>query len=267
MSASLPRRLIWIAALLTLLIGALPVRADDAPREATRRRLRVPVLMYHYLSVPPPGADKYRLDLSVTPTQFAAQLGWLRANGYTTLTLDALYDALTAGAPLPPRPVVITFDDGYADAYQHAFPLLQQHGMVATFFVVSEWIDARHPGYLTWEQARTMSAAGMAIESHSRSHPDLTDGCDADCLVWQIRGSIETIAAEIGIRPRFFCYPAGRQNATVRAALAQEGIVAAVTTQPGALHTSDRLLELPRVRIRGTTTLSEFAWLVAAWRG
>jgi len=234
--------------------------------DATRRRIRVPVLMYHYISTPPPGADKYRLDLSVTPRQFAAQLAWLRANGYTPVTLGDLYDALTSGAPLPPRPVILTFDDGYTDAYAHAFRLLRQSGMVGTFFVVTEWLDNGQAGYLTWDQAREMAAAGMAIESHSRSHPDLTNDCDYDCRVYQVLGSVETIAAEIGVRPRFFCYPGGRYDAGLFAVLEAAGIVAAVTTHGGTLHVSERLLELPRVRVRGTTTLREFAWMVSEWR-
>ncbi|MBP8972346.1 MAG: polysaccharide deacetylase family protein [Anaerolineae bacterium] len=251
--------------LLADLPWAAPARAGES-LDATRRRIRVPVLMYHYISTPPPGADKYRLDLSVTPAQFAAQLAWLRANGYTTVTLGNLYDALTAGAPLPPRPVILTFDDGYADAYAQAFPLLREAGMVGTFFVVTEWLDNGQAGYLTWGQAREMAAAGMAIESHSRSHPDLTNDCDYDCRVYQVLGSVETIAAEIGVRPRFFCYPGGRYDAGLFAVLEAAGIVAAVTTHGGTLHVSERLLELPRVRVRGTTTLREFAWMVSEWR-
>ena len=202
----------------------------------------------------------------MTPGQFAAQLAWLRANGYTTVTLGALADALASGAPLPPRPVILTFDDGYADAYAHAFRLLRESGMVGTFFVVTEWLDNRQAGYLTWDQAREMAAAGMAIESHSRSHPDLTNDCDYDCRVYQVLGSVETIAAEIGVRPRFFCYPGGRYDAGLFAVLRAAGIVAAVTTHGGTLHVSERPLELPRVRVRGTTMLRDFAWMVGEWR-
>ncbi len=257
--------LLLVGWLLATLPWSSTARAGES-LDATRRRIRVPVLMYHYVSTPPPGADKYRLDLLVTPAQFAAQLAWLRANGYTTVTLGDLYDALTSGAPLPPRPVILTFDDGYADAYAHAFRLLREFGMVGTFFVVTEWLDNGQAGYLTWDQAREMAAAGMAIESHSRSHPDLTDDCDYDCRVYQVLGSVETIAAEIGVRPRFFCYPGGRYDAGMFAVLRAAGIVVAVTTHGGTLHVSERPLELPRVRVRGTTTLREFAWMVGEWR-
>ncbi len=259
----------WLLVAAGLLSGLSPwasARTSDQPPDETRRRIRVPILMYHYISVPPPDADIYRLDLSVAPERFAEQLFWLRENGYTAITLDALYEALARGAPLPPQPVILTFDDGYADAYDHAFRLLQEFGMSGTFFVVTDWLDGARTGYLTWAQAREMAAEGMAIESHSRTHPDLTNGCDAECLAHQIAGSLEAIEAATGKRPRFFCYPGGRYDDAVLDVLESAGVLAAVTTQAGTRHTSDALLELRRVRVRGTTALSEFAWLVAAWR-
>lgn len=256
-----PARLVLLALALILLASAPVAGADDG----TRRRVRVPILMYHYVSTPPEDADHYRKDLSVTPDQFAAQLAWLRDNGYTAVTLDAVFAALERGSPLPPRPVVLTFDDGYADAYANAFRLLKQFGMAGTFFVVTEWIDRGTPGYLTWAQIREMAAGGMSIQSHSRTHPDLTDGCDHDCLVYQILGSVQTIEAETGVRPRFFCYPSGRYNAAVQTVLAQVGIVGAVTTEGGTRHVNDDPLALARVRVRHTTTLEDFAWLVSTW--
>jgi peptidoglycan/xylan/chitin deacetylase (PgdA/CDA1 family) len=257
------RRLFPLLILLLIVTGSL--HADVPRRDETRRRIRVPILMYHYVSVPPPDADVYRLDLSVTPQQFVEHVAWLADNGFTSISLDDLYDALTAGAPLPPKPVILTFDDGYADAYTNAFPVLRQYGMTGTFFVVTEWIDTHQPGYLTWDEARTMAAAGMSIQSHTRSHQYLTDGCDYDCRVYQILGSVETIQAEIGVRPRFFCYPGGRYDAAVLPILHQVGIVAAVTTEAGTLHVSDRPLELKRARMRGTTTVYDLAWMVNDW--
>ncbi len=111
--------------MILLLIAAGSLYADDTSRDETRRRIRVPILMYHYVSVPPPDADIYRLDLSVTPQQFAQHIAWLAQNGFTSISLDDLYRALTDGYPLPPKPVILTFDDGYADAYTNAFPVLQ----------------------------------------------------------------------------------------------------------------------------------------------
>jgi peptidoglycan/xylan/chitin deacetylase (PgdA/CDA1 family) len=256
------RRALLFFLLIVWLVGGV----SDTQADSTRRRIRVPILMYHYVSVPPEDADVYRLDLSVTPDQFAAQLVWLRDQGFNTITLDDLYLALAEGKPLPPHPVVLTFDDGYTDAYTQAFRLLKTFDMVGTFFVVTDWVDQSRAGYLTWNQVREMAAAGMSIQSHSRTHPDLSQGCDYDCLVYQILGSVQTIEAQTGTRPRFFCYPSGRYNDDVKTVLAQVGIVAAVTTQPGTLHTSDRLFDLKRVRVRGSTTLDDFAWMLSEWR-
>ncbi|MBN1200364.1 MAG: polysaccharide deacetylase family protein [Anaerolineae bacterium] len=260
-----PRRLAQLGWAALLIAWAL-VAAWDAQADSTRRRIRVPILMYHYISVPPPDADRYRLDLSVTPEHFAEQLAWLRDHDFTAITLDDLYAALTEGERLPDRPIILTFDDGYADAYEQAFPLLDQYEMVGTFFVVTDWLDEERAGYLTWEQAREMAEAGMSIQDHSRTHADLANNCDHDCLVYQILGSAQTIEVEIGQRPRFFCYPSGRYNDMAQDVLAQVGMLAAVTTEGGTLHVSDRPLELRRVRIRGTTRITEFAWLVSDWR-
>jgi peptidoglycan/xylan/chitin deacetylase (PgdA/CDA1 family) len=248
-----------------LLAGIGPVRAGPL-HDDTLRRMRVPILMYHYISVPPPDADQYRLDLSVTPDQFAAQLAWLRDSGFTAVSLDTLYFALAEGARLAPRPVVLTFDDGYADAYTNAFPLLRQFGMIGTFFVVTDWLDTAQPGYLTWPQAREMARAGMSIQSHTRSHKDLTSGCDYDCLVYQILGSVQTIQAEIGTRPRFFCYPGGQYDRAAIQVLSQVGIVAAVTTDAGTFQVSSRLYELKRARMRGSTRVDDLAWMMLDWQ-
>jgi len=113
--------------------------------DGAQRQIRVPVLMYHYLSVPPANADIYRKDLSVAPELFAQHLDRIRAEGYTTITPYDFIAALQTGTPLPEKPVLITFDDGYRDNYENAFPLLRERGMVATFFVVTDFFDEERP--------------------------------------------------------------------------------------------------------------------------
>ena len=179
---------------------------DGVPRSA-----HVPILMYHYLSTPPVDANIYRQDLSVSPELFAAHLDRMLTEGYQTITLYDLFAHLAQGAPLPAKPVVLTFDDGYRDNYENAFPLLKERGMTATFFVVSDFIDEQRPEYLTWEMVREMHANGMSIESHGRNHVSLK-GKDQDYLVWQALGSLETIQHELGVRPRFVSYPAGEYD-------------------------------------------------------
>jgi peptidoglycan/xylan/chitin deacetylase (PgdA/CDA1 family) len=144
---------------------------------------------------------------------------------------------LTQGAPLPDKPVIITFDDGYRDNFTSAFPLFQERGMTATFFVVTDFIDEQRPEYLTWDMARAMLAGGMSIESHGRNHVSL-EGKDDDYLVWQALGSLETIEYELGVRPRFVSYPAGDYDQNTIDVFRSANYWAGVTTEQGATHTA-----------------------------
>ena len=224
---------------------------------------RVPILMYHYISAPPPGADRYRIDLSVTPQDFERQLQHLASNGYTTISLYELYAHLTLGRSLPPRPVVLTFDDGYRDHYEHAFPLLKKYGMRGTFFITTDFINFGNPNHLTWEMVKEMSAAGMDIESHARTHRDLRNR-DFQFLVWEILGPIEQIAAHTGKRPRFFCYPSGRYDQAVIRMLRSVETWGAVTTEHGATHTLANAMTWRRLRVHGRATLDQFARMLAS---
>ena len=129
--------------------------------------------MYHYISVPPTGADAIRLDLSVTPQRFESHLKHLRDVGYHVITLDDMLYYLTQGRPLPEKPVILTFDDGYEDNYRDAFPLLEKYGAVGHFFLITDFINQERPGYMTWSQIEEMAAAGQRFGSHSRNHADL----------------------------------------------------------------------------------------------
>jgi len=217
--------------------------------------------MYHYISTPPQGADKYRRDLSVTPEQFERQLKYLSDRGFTSVSLFDLYAHLNNGAPLPAKPVVLTFDDGYRDAHEQAFPLLLKYGFSGTFFIISDLIHINHPAYLTWDMVKEMAAAGMSVESHSRSHPDMRDR-SYEYLVWQILGPIEGIQAYTGRRPHFFCYPSGKHDRDAVAVLKSADTWAAVTTEAGRKQTLADSMTWPRVRIHGGTTIAEFAKLV-----
>ncbi|MCB8920904.1 MAG: polysaccharide deacetylase family protein [Ardenticatenaceae bacterium] len=223
--------------------------------------LQVPILMYHYISVPPEDADIYRTDLSVTPDDFRAQMAYLAENGYTTIDFYDLSRAIAAKIELPPKPVIITLDDGYRDNYENAFPILQEYGHTATFFIVSEFIDSGNENYLTWEMVEEMAAAGMRFESHSRSHPDLR-GQPRDYLIWQILGSQETIAYHIGYTPRYFSYPAGQYDDDTIDVLQALDFWGAVTTAGGKWQGFDDRYMWTRLRVRNTTPLPEFIDLV-----
>jgi peptidoglycan/xylan/chitin deacetylase (PgdA/CDA1 family) len=225
----------------------------DLPDEA-----RVPILMYHYVSEVPPGADVYRRDLTVPPENFRAHLQYLTDAGYTAVTLADLYLHLTQGYPLPERPVALTFDDGYRDAYEVVFPILLEFNFTATFFVLSTPAHYESEAYLTWAQMKEMAAAGMEIQGHGRDHADLR-GRSYDFLVYQILGIQEAITYHIGRPARFFCYPSGQYDDDVIAVLKSAGFWGAVTTEWGQVHTRDALFVMPRIRVRGSTTLAMLA--------
>lgn len=229
--------------------------------DGTLRRIHVPVLMYHYVGDTPAGADIYRQDLTISTEAFREQLAYLKNQGYETVNLDDLHDALMAGERLPAKPVVLTFDDGYSDHHVNAWPILTDLDYEATFFVITDRADESHPAYLNWDQIMEMADSGMRMQSHTKSHPDLRNR-DYDFLVFQLLGSLESLEVFTGQPVTSFSYPAGQYDDMTLTVLKQMPIQIAVTTQHGAYHTSDGLLEIKRLRIRSTTTVESLAALI-----
>ncbi len=222
------------------------------------QELRVPILMYHYVSALPADADRYRIGLTVPPETFEAQLQYLQEHGYHTVSLFDLYDALTTGRPLPENPIVLTFDDGYEDAYTVALPLLQQYGFTATFFVLATPPHFEAPGYMTWAQIKALADAGMSVQGHGRDHYDLRKRSN-DFLVYQILGIQEAVEAHTGQPVRFFCYPSGKYDEAVLAVVSSAGYFGGVTTEWGVTERLDNRLTWPRLRVQGTWSLEKFA--------
>ncbi|MEO1666316.1 MAG: polysaccharide deacetylase family protein [Chloroflexota bacterium] len=229
--------------------------------DGTLRRIRVPVLMYHYVSELPPDADEFRVNLTVTPDIFRSHLEFFRENDYTPISLKELDDALRHGTELPEKPVVLTFDDGHLDHYTNAFPLLQEFGYTGTFFVITSLLDNDHPDYINWEQAKEMADAGMGIEPHTKNHINLTER-NRDTLVYEILGSIESVEAHLGQRPQMFSYPAGRYDDATLAVVAEADIARAVTTEPGSLHTTSNTLLLSRLRVTGNMSPAGLVYII-----
>ncbi len=206
--------------------------------------------MYHYISTPPEDADAIRLDLSVPAETLEEHLRYLGEEGYTSVTLRDLSLALQIGYPLPAKPIILTFDDGYRDAYTNAFPLLRRYGFVGTFFLITGFVDDQRREYLTWQQVSEMDAAGMDMQAHGHTHPDLRSRT-VDYLVWQVLGAKQAIEARTGKPVRFFCYPSGKHDQLVIYVLRSAHYWGAVTVDPGVEHRSDRMFELGRVRVHG----------------
>ena len=241
--------------------ASTPADRTEPAWDGTYRRARVPILMYHYVGDLPDDADPTRTDLTISPETFRAHMEYLLYAGYTPISLYALDDALLTGRDLPPEPVVLTFDDGYRDHYENVFPLLRQYGFTATFFIITGTADANDPNHLSWDQIREMAGAGMDMESHTKTHADLR-GRDYEFLVYQLLGSIESLGAHTGRIPHFFSYPVGHYDDATLALLDTLPVWRAVTTQRGALHTSDNRLELPRVRIHNGTGVAGLAQIL-----
>lgn len=246
--------------------------------DGVQRQVRVPILMYHYLSSPPSDADRYRRDLSVSPEQFEQHLAYLKEQGYQTITLEDLTSYLAQGRPFPVagKPILITFDDGYVDNYQNAFPLLEEYDFTGVFFIITELAERATTGmiapdglryadaYMTWDQLRAMTAAGMAVECHARVHEDLTEN-DDERLIWQVLGCREMIESNLNRRPRYVAYPSGIYDERVAATFASDGYWGGITTQQGVEQDSSHPFELKRLRVRSTTTLEQLAELLA-WK-
>ena len=240
-------------------IGSSTFASDgDKPAQATLRRLRVPILMYHYISQLPPNADDIRRGLTVTPEIFKSHMQYLHDQGYTTVSLYDLNDALTKGTPLPPKPIILTFDDGYHDAYTNAFPVLKQFGFIGTFFIITSRPDANDPAYMTWPQIVEMSNAGMSMEPHTKDHLDLRER-DHDFLVYQMQGSIESLAAYTGRTPHMFSYPVGHYDTATLGVAKELGVWIGVTTVNGDTETTSGRLHLPRLRVGGNMSVEALA--------
>lgn len=212
-------------------------------RGARARRVAVPILMWHLVATPPPGAAYP--ELWVPPGQFRAQVRALRSAGFTAVTMEEVWRAWHGTGRLPARPVVLSFDDGDLSHLTRAAPVLAAVGWPG---VLNLAVNHLGPNGLPRWAARRLIDAGWEIGSHTVDHTDLTTLDDA-ALADQLTRSRALIRARLGVVARFFCYPAGRQDDRVRAAVARAGYVAATTTQPGIAAPTDDPLLLPRIRV------------------
>lgn len=218
-------------------------------------QVRVPILEYHYIRVVSDPRDRLGFNLSVTPADFQAQMDWLQANGYHPVDLNDLRAYFKEQKPLPARPVVLTFDDGYTDFYTTAFPVLQSHGFKGVAYIVPGFLD--HPRYMTSAQVVEIDRAGIEVAAHTMTHADLTKA-SAAVLVSEIQGSKNALERMVGHPVLDFCYPSGMFNATVIAALQQFGFESATTEMPGTDHTWASRLTWTRVRVNGGERLDQF---------
>jgi peptidoglycan/xylan/chitin deacetylase (PgdA/CDA1 family) len=226
----------------------------------------VPILMYHEIATRHDTGSR----LAVSPDSFAAQLAHLDEAGFTTLTVSGLAAAL-AGEParLPERPVLITFDDGFADFHREALPVLAKYGFTATVFVTTGWIaDAGpraagpSPGrMLSWSQIREAAAAGVEIGAHSHQHPQL-DQIRAERLRDELTTSKMLLEDGLGMAVPGLAYPFGYSNARVRQVARETGYAHACAVGNAGLGLGWNPFALPRLTVRQSTRLATFAQIV-----
>ena len=240
---------------------ALPDLPSILPTPEISQTIRVPILMYHYVSTPPEDADKYRVNLSVEPDNFRQQMAYLHDNGVEVIDLYELTEYLVKSETPPDNAVILTFDDGYVDNYQFAYPILEEFGYKGTFFIVTEFVDRGFPQYMSWEMIEEMAAAGHRFESHTKTHPDLAILGYND-LVWQILGSQETLAAHLGYKPQYLSYPSGSYNEETLQMVESLSLWGAVTTKGGMWRGHHDRFEWTRTRISYGTTLEDLKKVV-----
>jgi peptidoglycan/xylan/chitin deacetylase (PgdA/CDA1 family) len=210
----------------------------------------VPILMYHVVSDPLP--DSPYPDLYVPKAEFQEQMDALKDAGYTAVTLQEAWDSWHADGPLPRRPVVVSFDDGYHSHIANAYPVLRTLGWPGVLNL--ELKNIRSDYGLVGSQVRQLVDAGWELDSHTIDHPDLTT-VDAAELQHEVADSRAELRRRFGVPVNFFCYPAGRYDDAAIAAVRAAGYLAATTTNPGLAQPdeADRFT-LDRVRVNGGTS-------------
>lgn len=203
--------------------------------------VRIPILMYHSISDSDPNNT-----LLVPINQFEEQVKWLSEEGFTPMLLDDVVQAFDTGK-VPEKPVVITFDDGYADNYTDAYRILKQYNMKATFFIITEQIDA-DSWYMNSNMLKEMSNNGMGIENHTSIHVEFTNISRED-KISIIKDGMNELKESVGVESKFVCYPVGKYDDETIEVEKELGIKAAVTTEGGISSLSDGLYSLKRIRI------------------
>ena len=214
--------------------------------------VQVPIFMYHHISISPIDSEYY-----VPPDKFDQELKLLHDWGYTTITMSMLVQAIAKGASLPPRPIIITFDDSDGSQYTDAFPIMKKYGFTGVLYTVVGYIGqvsglSTDPSYLTIDQLKEMAAAGWEIGSHTETHQQLTVMTD-DQLHYEIVQSRKDLEQELGVPILTFSYPFGGANSGVTDYVHFAGYIAAVgATGYTADQGKSNLFELQRVEIKGS---------------
>ncbi|HEV2014178.1 MAG TPA: polysaccharide deacetylase family protein [Candidatus Dormibacteraeota bacterium] len=219
----------------------------------------VPVLYYHYIRINPSPRDRAGFSLSTPPAVFRAQMRYLADHGFHVISLHQAVVAIKNHSGLPYRPLVLTFDDGYADFFTAAVPILHSYGFTATSFVITGRMG--RGGFMTPNQVVAADGMGYTIGAHTVDHLALAAQAPARAT-WEMKQSKRTLEELLGHPVLDFAYPYGSFNQRDMAQAKSLGFETAVSTLSGALHSAGQLFELSRMRIGGGLPLANFAHVV-----
>lgn len=227
----------------------------------------VPVLVYHSVSFDPPS---WLRPYTVTPPSFAEHLDLIMDHGFTPLTISDLVEGFTGVRPLPPRPMAITFDDGYADFADAALPAMRARGIRSTLYVTtgslrdkpvqsSPLLPAAH--MLSWRQLADLEEAGVELGAHTHSHPQL-DAIPARSAAEEVCQSKAVLEEELGHQVLSFAYPHGYWSRRVRQIVVDAGFRSACAVGNSLSSTDDDPMTLARLMLHSSTpTTALCAWL------
>ncbi|MCE5197195.1 MAG: polysaccharide deacetylase family protein [Negativicutes bacterium] len=208
----------------------------------------IPIFMYHEIGT---GSN----SLYVSAENFRAQMEYLSDNGYHTATMSAAQEML-ASKKIPAKTVVLTFDDGYASFYKQAWPIMKEFDFTGTVYLVTELLDRAN--YLTWEETKTLTNAGIEIGSHTQHHLDLKAISNDDQKL-EISNSKKMLEEKLNISVKSFCYPSGSYSEITPQLVKEAGYTSAVIVTYGLATPEDNQFLIPRVRVHGWTNLDQFA--------
>lgn len=229
------------------------IRALAAGRSLLPARSGARILTYH--SVRPDGAGPR--SSYVHPDHFAQQMAWLAESGRVVVSLSQLAGQLEAGLPVPDQWTCITFDDGYLDNFEHAFPVLRQHQFPATIFLITAKID-RDEAFLTSEQICHMQEFGITFGGHTVDHVSLSTVNSSEARR-QIAESGHQVRLITGRPAEHFCYPFGHWHSDVERHVVEAGYRTCCTEQAGPVSSGSNQFRLRRAGILGTDSLHDFA--------
>lgn len=233
-----------------LVLAAVALAWSAPGAKAAATTTRVPILEYHVIADPAPGAPNEQLYVSAAT--FRAQLGWLADHGYHPVTLDQLFRSWRTHGwlALPPRPVVLTFDDGYPEDVTVVMPALRARGWRAVLNLqIGDLVPAR---------VRELIAAGWEIDAHTFTHPDLTT-VGPKQLRREIATSRRWIQNVFHVPADFFCYPSGRYDSTVLSEVRRSGYLGGETEVGREASPSDDPFTLPRIEVLRSDGLARMA--------